>query len=162
MVKYGRHLEFLRQRFPKSVYLVDYKGIQHSTDRAAFSADWQEGLARATAAKEEGVAGLWSRVFQGVSSDPELRGVRPLVALHTYHGAVGAAETQQLLDIVTHALYTDKVRGAVRAAAAPPHRRRRASPSLTVARQSAPRDGRPRARRPRRPRVRRAHARRRG
>ena len=32
MVKYGRHLEFLRQRFPKSVYLVDYKGIQHSTD----------------------------------------------------------------------------------------------------------------------------------
>ena len=97
MVKYGRHLEFLRQRFPKSVYLVDYKGIQHSTDRAAFSADWQEGLARATAAKEEGVAGLWSRVFQGVSSDPELRGVRPLVALHTYHGAVGAAETQQLL-----------------------------------------------------------------
>ena len=98
MVKYGRHLEFLRQRFPKSVYLVDYKGIQHSTDRAAFSADWQEGLARATAAKEEGVAGLWSRVFQGVSSDPELRGVRPLVALHTYHGAVGAAETQQLLD----------------------------------------------------------------
>ena len=98
MVKYGRHLEFLRQRFPKSVYLVDYKGIQHSTDRAAFSADWQEGLARATAAKEEGVAGLWSRVFQGVSSDPELRGVRPLVALHTYHGAVGAAETQQLLE----------------------------------------------------------------
>ena len=85
MVKYGRHLEFLRQRFPKSVYLVDYKGIQHSTDRAAFSADWQEGLARATAAKEEGVAGLWSRVFQGVSSD--VRGVQPLVAC-TYHGAI--------------------------------------------------------------------------
>ena len=95
MVKYGRHLEFLRQRFPKSVYLVDYKGIQHSTDRAAFSADWQEGLARATAAKEEGVAGLWSRVFQGVSSDPELRGVRPQFAVRPR--AIGRAAFLRVL-----------------------------------------------------------------
>ena len=100
MVKYGRHLEFLRQRFQKSAYLVDYKAIQRVVDRAAFSADWQEGLARATAAKEEGVAGLWSRVFQGIATvvDADQRGVRPLVALHTYHASVSAADTQRLLD----------------------------------------------------------------
>ena len=100
MVKYGRHLEFLRQRFQKGAYLVDYKAIQRVVDRAAFSADWQEGLARATAAKEAGVVGLWSRVFQGIATavDADQRGVRPLVALHAYHGAASAADTQRLLD----------------------------------------------------------------
>ena len=100
MVKYGRHLEFLRQRFARSVYLVDYKGIQRVVDRAAFSADWQEGLARATAAKEAGVAGLWARVFGGIAAvaDDDQRGARPGVALETYHDAASAADAQRLLD----------------------------------------------------------------
>jgi hypothetical protein len=101
MVKYGRHLLFLRQRLPEKLYLVDYKHVQSligETD--GFIRAWKEALQAAGDAKEVMMTELWSEVFDRVTSgfDANERGLRPVVALRLYHDTMGMHETQRLID----------------------------------------------------------------
>ena len=66
MVKYGRHLLFLRQRLPEDVYLVDYKGIQSKIDPERFVATWKEALQ--TVSTHDGDVGAVDR-----SPEPSLK-----------------------------------------------------------------------------------------
>ena len=103
MVKFGSHILFLQGKLPGS-FLVEYKKVQRvgaEEGAAAFVAAWRESLAKASAAKEEAMASLWAQVFSSCATAVGWgthRGLRPTDALHVFHGTVGPAETQRLVD----------------------------------------------------------------
>lgn len=105
MVKFGRHLQFLRQDQRTPAYLVEYKKVSTLLGQEdAFTAAWREGLQTATAEYSGLTAALWQRVIDGVSrraqaeDADELRGARPLAALRAYHALFGVDEARKLID----------------------------------------------------------------
>ena len=101
MVKYGRHLLFLSQRLPKDAYLVNYKGVQSTIgdDPEPFVRAWEEALHAATDAHDRAMSDLWSEVLSQVYNKFGADGgVKPVVALRMYLEAMGARETQRLID----------------------------------------------------------------
>ena len=100
MVKFGRHLEYLRQEQRTPAYLVDYKKIAALQEEAAFSSAWREALKAAAVDYKGKTAALWQRVFSSISKldEDELRGARPLAALRAYHELLGDDEAQKVVD----------------------------------------------------------------
>ena len=104
MVKFGRHIHFLRQEQSTPAYLVEYKKISTLLGQQdAFCEAWREALQMAAADYSRQTAALWQRVLGAISNAPvedadELRGARPLVALRAFHAHLGSDETRQLID----------------------------------------------------------------
>lgn len=104
MVKFGRHLQFLRSEQRTPAYLVEYKRLGALLQQeAAFCAAWRDALKTAAAAYSGTSASLWQRVLSGISEaqaadEDELRGARPLAALRAYHALLGGDEAQKVVD----------------------------------------------------------------
>jgi len=104
MVKFGRHLQFLRQEQRTPAYLVEYKKISALLGQEdTFSAAWREALQTATAEYTGLTAALWHRVLISISKaqaedEDELRGARPLAALRAYHALFGGDEARKVID----------------------------------------------------------------
>ena len=101
MVKFGRHIHFLRQDQRTPAYLVEYKKISTLLGQQdQFCEAWREALQMAAAEYSRHTAALWQRVLGTIAVKApaedagELRGARPLVALRAYHELLGSDEAR--------------------------------------------------------------------